>query len=333
MGSCHTILSSRANSRPLDYAWDRILSKDVDEETSSALSTIFSDSEHLETRQFSTLHKALLGLVSSSLTVQLQLSTAHINSMDGNGRTCLSWAAARGDVAATQVLLEHGANPDITDMEGFPPLFHAIRSRSKECISLLLEYSTKHQAVNAYGCTALHVASICNDPDIMALLIEQCRVSVNAIDYDGDTALNAVARTKLAAAARHLLDAGADASIANVTGDTPLHMAVYWMSLEVLEELVRSGADFNVLNVKEETPLHTVARDCDPEVLGILKGAPSVLNVDLHAKNRDGVSCLDYISDNEEKRRLFEDFLEQIRRGGDRRGEDDDEVYEDAPEY
>ena len=320
------------NSRPVDHAWDRILSNNFEEEISSTLSVIFSDGEYLETRRFSILHKTLLGLVPSSLTIQLQLSTSHINAIDGNGRTCLSWAAARGDTISTRLLLEHGANPDISDMEGAPPLFHAIRSKSKECVSMLLEHSTKHEVINVYGSTALHVASTGSNAEIMALLVKHCRVNINTINYNNNTALHSVARSAFGATARHLLNAGADVSIANVAGDTAMHIAVFWKSLDVLEELVESGASFSLLNSKGESPLHTVARECDPEIMDILEWAPSVLDVDLHAKNRDGESCFDYISGDEGKKRKFEGFLDKVRELAERDDRGNNEMYEDALE-
>jgi ankyrin repeat protein len=135
------------------------------------------------------------------------------------------------------------------------------------------------------------------------------------------------------ATAQLLLDAGADSSIANVAGDTAMHIAIFWKSLNVLDNLVKSVANFSLLNSKGESPLHAVARECDPEIMKILKRSPSVLHVDLHTKNREGKSCFNYLPEDEEKKRVFEVFLDENR--GIAGGEDDggNEIYEDAPEF
>ncbi|KAG6360834.1 hypothetical protein INS49_011901 [Diaporthe citri] len=233
--------------RPIDYAWDGILSNKIGDQASSELSTIFSDGEYLETRQFTSVHKTLLGLHSSSLEDQLALSNAQIDAADASGRTCLCWAAARGDAAAVRTLLDHGANQAIPDMEGCIPLFHAVRSHVRECVELLVRKTPDPSAVNAYGGTALHASYMggVDDPGLVRVLLEQGRFDVNLIEFDGDTALNSAARAGLEGIARLLLDSGADPAIANAAGDTTLHMAVYWRSLGVLGALVEHGADFN----------------------------------------------------------------------------------------
>ena len=217
-------------------------------------------------------------------------------------------------------------------MEGAPPLFYAIRATSKECVSMLLEHSTKKEAANVYGSTALHVASTGNNAEIVAMLVKHGRVNINTLDNANCTALHSVAELGLGATARLLLDAGVDTSIANMAGDTAMHIAVFWKSLDVLEELVESGASFSMLNSDGESPLHEVARKCDPEIMEILKRAPSFLDVDLHAKNRNGESCFGYISKNVRKKRMFEAFLDQVREIAERDEDGEDEIYEDALE-
>jgi ankyrin repeat protein len=282
------------------------------------------------------LHKIVLGLFPSSLTTQLDLSTAQINTIDANGRTCLSWAAARGEVTALNTLLAHGADPRIVDMEGNPPIFHAIRAESLPCVSSLISSTVNLRTVDVFGGTALHIACAASDnPAMLKVLVEEGHIDMNAIDYDGDTALNYAARARFDNNARFLLDAGADPNIANVAGETVLHMAIYWNALGILEELVIRGIDFRLVNSRGETLLHTVASHFDSQILKILRRATSLKDVDPYAVNIDGHTCIDRLTTDgdeigsAERVTAFQEFLNGI--GND--VESDNDCFEDAAEY
>ncbi len=62
---------------------------------------MFSETECLERRDFSVLHKIVLKFVSLDLETELIASTAGINTQDSNERTPLSIAAERGDIKIT----------------------------------------------------------------------------------------------------------------------------------------------------------------------------------------------------------------------------------------
>ena len=300
------------------------------------MTDIFSDGEYLETRQFTVLHKIVLGLFTCSLTTQLALSTAQINTADANGRTCLSWAAARGDLTALNTLLEHGADPRIVDMEGSPPIFHAIRAETLPCVSSLISSTVNLRTVDVFGSTALHVACAKRDnTGLLKMLVEEAHIDMNAIDYDGDTALNYATRARSDKNVRFLLDAGADPNIANVAGETALHMAIYWHSPGVLEELVRRGIDSRLLNSRGETLLHTVARNFDSQIVRILERLASLKDIDCCKVDNNGHTCFDSLMiDGDEvgsadRIAAFREFLDRI--GTD--VENDSDCFEDAVEH
>ena len=281
------------------------------------------------------LHKIVLGLLQSSLATQLDLSTAQINSIDANGRTCLSWAAARGDVTALNTLLERGADSRIVDMEGSPPIFHAVRAQALPCVSSLISSAVNLGIVDAFGGTALHVACAASDnPAMLKMLIEEGHIDMNAIDYDGDTALSYAARARFDSNANFLLDAGADPNIANVAGETVLHMAIYSNAPGTLEKLVARGVDFRLVNSRGETILHAAASHFDSRILKILRRATSLKEVDPYLMDIDGHTCFDRLTtDGEdiciaERLTAFQDFLNEI--GND--FESDSDCFEDAEE-
>ncbi|KAF2248031.1 hypothetical protein BU26DRAFT_428101, partial [Trematosphaeria pertusa] len=62
-----------------------------------------------------------------------------IDALDALGRTPLTWAAARGDSRAVALLLAHGANPDILDIQLSGGVSYAAQRNHLTCVRLLLE--------------------------------------------------------------------------------------------------------------------------------------------------------------------------------------------------
>jgi len=239
-------------------------------------------------------------------------------------------------VTALNALLKHGADPRIVDMEGSPPIFHAVMADNLPCVSALISSAAKLRTVNVFGGTVIHIACAGSDnPAMLKLLIEEGNIDINAIDYDGDTALNYAARAKFDNNARFLLDAGADPNIANVAGETAVHMAIYWNASGTLEELVARGIDFKHTNSRKATLLHAVAGHFDPQMLKILRRATSLKDVDRDVVDIDGYTCFDYLAvvgdeiGTAMRVTAFQEFLDEIGNYD----ESDSDSFEEAIEY
>lgn len=74
---------------------------------------------------------------SLELVEYLHAQGARIDEPDVNGRTPLSWAAARGRLALVRYLVEQGAVPDARDAHGRSPLFYAAIGDHPEVVSFL----------------------------------------------------------------------------------------------------------------------------------------------------------------------------------------------------
>jgi hypothetical protein len=73
------------------------------------------------------------------------------------------------------------------------------------------------------------------------------RMDINFTNKDGDTALLLLcARNPNLEAIEHLLKAGAHVNIANLAGQTPLHIAVTSSNYELAKRLLQAGADPNI---------------------------------------------------------------------------------------
>ena len=60
-----------------------------------ALVELFPSTDHLESQQFTKIHKIVLKLIPTKLEQELEVSTSMIDSTDSTERTALAWASAR----------------------------------------------------------------------------------------------------------------------------------------------------------------------------------------------------------------------------------------------
>ena len=96
---------------------------------------------------------------------------------------CLEYAVYHSPIAFIRTLLEIGADPNLDDHSGFPPLIaalschqitpgHARRHDVAEMLALLLSFGAdpNQRGINDY--TALHMAASVNHPESVRLLLE-----------------------------------------------------------------------------------------------------------------------------------------------------------------
>ncbi|XP_067933688.1 putative ankyrin repeat protein RBE_0317 isoform X2 [Watersipora subatra] len=121
-----------------------------------------------------TTNNQVLGLVKAGNSKDLvtilkssQTLVEDLNTPDGNGRTCLSFAVYNGDISMVELLLATDIpNPNIADADGNTPLIYAVS------LEALLKYdSTNIDQANNNGFTALIKAAIHGHHSCMELLI------------------------------------------------------------------------------------------------------------------------------------------------------------------
>ncbi len=86
---------------------------------------------------------------------------APLDKPDVNGQTLLMWASEHGQVDIVALLLEQGANPELTDQQGETALIKAARNAKCDVVKLLLKWKVDTEKVDALGNTAL--AIVLND--------------------------------------------------------------------------------------------------------------------------------------------------------------------------
>ncbi len=210
---------------------------------------IFYNIEVLETRQFSFIHKIVLGITQYNRNLKLELheSTSTIDAVDSQGRTAISWAAERGDVAAVETLLEKQANPNISDIRRKSALHYAAEAISPGCLRpILASPGVDVNQRNIWQQTALHSACHNRKNRVYIDLLMEFGADTSARDIYGITAMDFAADKNRKLAVVALLEHGANIEDRDNKGWTVLYGAIMTNALDVLRLLLESGASYTI---------------------------------------------------------------------------------------
>ena len=337
----------------LEWAWMKILGRSFKPGVQKQFEAVFTDRECLEELGFTSLHKIVLGIVSGSLVQQLNTNTIEIDKCDNSGRTCLSWAAQRGDASAVNLLLKHNADPNIATPTGMAPLHFAVEALTPTCIAPLLAHGADPFAVDQTMHTTLHFAVSYHDDEDYILPIIHVGADLNAkTTYDYTPLIFAICKGRVRAATC-FLDHGADINLRGQYGQSPVQYAVEYNNHACLRLLLDRGADCTVLcHGPSPTLIHAAVQHGDLETIMLLLDASiGVFDIDdLEAESDAGLTIEQHVQQrmNEESILGFEGavhaLIEKVaapdRVNGtittapalDCTGEDGDDVWEDALE-
>ena len=182
------------------------------------------------------------------------------NAADPGGETALMTAARTGSPAVLRLLLERGAQVEAREPEfGQTALMIAVREDHAPAIDVLLTAGGSPNAQTRKGPTPAFV------PPCKGTGCGSEGVGINrgglpdrgrrAEVKGGMTPLLYAARDGRAAAARRLVEAGADVELADANGIRPLLMAVINNNLDVARVLLSKGANVNADDFWGRTPL------------------------------------------------------------------------------
>ena len=172
---------------------------------------------------------------------------ADVSAAKGDGMTALHFAADRGDVAMTEMLVYAGANvAAVTRIGHYTPLHLASRAGNAAVAQALVKAGADVSArTTTSGVTPLHLAAASGNSEIITLLLDK-GADANAKESEwGQTPLMFAAADNRAEAISLLLKRGADATIKTRTIDiahqSALDRAAADRQKKVLEASVQKG--------------------------------------------------------------------------------------------
>jgi ankyrin repeat protein len=203
---------------------------------------MFSATECLERREFTVLHKIVLGFISLDLETELSASTAGINKQDSNERTPLSIAAERGDTNSLSILLRYGADPNLASNCGASPLHFAASATNPACIPLLLANGANPDSMTNWHQTPLHYVAAYTKDSRHAELLLASGSNPEAIDLDGMDPLEWAAITGNTPVAEVLINRSVSLFNRDNSGDSALIQSIRGHHHDILALLIRHRA-------------------------------------------------------------------------------------------
>ncbi len=149
-------------------------------------------------------------------------------------RHLLHEAAEAGDAARVKALLAN--NPNLRnqkDESGNMPIHFAASNGNLPVVSALVNGIAMVDSGNNFGLLPLHCAALAGHTNIVAALLKYEKIkTINAKNIHGLTPLHAAIMAGKVDTARLLLDQGADASVQDERGLTPVHYASQLMRMQ-----------------------------------------------------------------------------------------------------
>ena len=148
-------------------------------------------------------------------------------------------------LALTKLLLSKGANVNNT-FGGDPLLYVATLNRSERYVQLLLDEGADVNLTSENGQTPLFAAIRRNEERIVKLLLEK-GADVNLTSHNRPTPLYVAVRRRQERIVELLLDKGADVNLTSDNRPIPLYEAVAEGYVKIVQSLLEKGADINVV--------------------------------------------------------------------------------------
>lgn len=199
------------------------------------------------------------------------------------GNSVLHLAARKGSKEVVKLSLPYMDDMPMSGIAGQTPLHEAVKAGHEHIVEQLLECDVDPSSVMYDGRTALHVAAAEGQFAIVSRLIKYRNhrgrwgkrnegFVVSARDRQNLTPLHLAALGSYTNIVELLLQARADGSASDLSGETVLYQAIYSGNTSSIRLLLLQGVVVNHKNRKGITPLHRAATMGYTDVIDILLG-------------------------------------------------------------
>ena len=173
--------------------------------------------------------------------------------------TVIHMAASKGNAEVVRLLVEHGADIEAEDEDGWTAVFYAALSGDLETIQYLCDQGADIQRTTGEGFTPL-IAGMENGQLEVARLLVELGVDIHARDSYGGSALWLSVQNQKPQILEYLISLGAEVNVRSDQIPPTLHQASAQGHVECVEILIANGADLFLLDERYgQTALHFAA--------------------------------------------------------------------------
>ncbi|OWK17890.1 hypothetical protein Celaphus_00008920 [Cervus elaphus hippelaphus] len=224
---------------------------------------------------------------------------ADANLVDEDGWAPLHFAAQNGDDRSAHLLLDQGARVDAQEHEGWTPLHLAAQNNSENVARLLVSHQADPNLREAEGKTPLHVAAYFGHVSLVKLPTAQ-GAELDGRQRNLRTPLHLAVEGGKGRAIQHLLKSGVAPDALDQSSYSPLPTAAARGKHLICKMLLRYGANLELPTQQGWTPLHLAAYKGHLEIIHLLAesqadvGAPGGMNwtAPLHLAARHGAEVV-----------------------------------------
>lgn len=171
----------------------------------------------------------------------------------------LFYSTCYGHEAASQALIERGADLHIVEATGFPLLHTLAFNDAAEGLRILFENGVDVESEDRIGNTPLLYSVRAKSFDALQLLLEIGANPGAKEKENGSTGLHYAVSNGHILAAQLLISFGAHVDTKGLSGSNPLHLAAINGQEEFVRMLLASGADMKVKDKNGQTALQLAA--------------------------------------------------------------------------
>ena len=192
----------------------------------------------------------------------------HLYFIEGElATTPLLAAAQASQVEVIRLLLEQGANPNLSSIPGKMEwtALHLAVTASLEAVKLLLLHGADINSQGPLG-TPLHLASEDSSIEVVKALLDN-GAAIDAYDKCKETPLHIATKAGRSDIVAYLLRAGTNPNSPNEIFKTPLHIASQNGDIDTVKALLENGASIDANDNDRSTPLQLAAQYGRTDVL------------------------------------------------------------------
>jgi ankyrin repeat protein len=204
---------------------------------------------------------------------------ADVNAQNKEGDSALHIAVRNNQADIGSLLLDNGADIFLTNARGETPLFltfyaRAGSQRTAREIRMFMLNPAVMSARDSLGNTVLHHATMWRIDSVIPAIIER-GANTEALNISGETPLFIAVKANAASTVRVLLQAGASLTGRDSLGNTALHTAVRANAPQAAEALLDANINIDAYNLYGQTPLHDAVRlgAYDVQIILVRRGA------------------------------------------------------------